>query len=229
MRAVAAAIMVAGTVVLAEPASAATVPLAGGQVFVQTDAPSPLVRAAVVDEFGGADGTDLDGWTDTVGGTWTVLDGGLAMTGGAVHLSAGSAGRAALTTGETDVLLAADLVLPDADRSSGVILGHGASGELRVEVRRDGADSAVAVVLDDAGSESTLTTATAVGSGLPATASLRVEHRGGRLRAWLDGVAVVDLTLAGAALSMAVQPAQGVVVGRAGDSIESLVVLAPQG
>lgn len=227
MRAAAAAMVVAGAVVLAEPAAAATVPLVGEQVFVQHDAPSPLVVAAVVDEFTAPDGTDLDGWVDTVGRTWAVQDGALQISGGDVHLAGGAPARATVDSGQADVLVLADLELPDPDRDTGVVVGSGPAGELRVVVRRDGSDSAVAVILDD-GAETLLGTSTAVGSGLPPTAALRVEHRGDQLRAWLDGTLVVDLPLGPAAAAAADQPAQGVVVGRAGDAVERFVVLSPQ-
>lgn len=136
-------------------------------------------------------------------------------------------GSATVATGTGEVLVAVDLAFDAGDRQSGVLLGAGPLGELRVLVERDGPDERLAVhLVDDQGGVAITDEIALPGSGLPPTADLRVEQHDGRLSVWLAGVRWLDRPLSAPEVVLMTQNDHGAIVGGADDSVTAARVLA---
>jgi hypothetical protein len=206
--------------------AASTAPLSPGPVFAQREVVDPLVVAAGIDSFAGFDGTNLQGWTETTGLSWSVHIGAMVLQTGAVELDATPLAIATLPTAFSNVLVRADLELPGADRAAGVVLNRGLAGQLNVLVEHSGADQRVALYFDDGISPTLLVASTPTG-GLPAGVGLVVESRDGVVRAWLDGAPVIDHTLAGPSTGVVLQQDHGIVLAHPGDRVAAVRILAP--
>jgi hypothetical protein len=142
-------------------------------------------------------------------------------------LTSAAPGIATVSTGTGEVLVAVDLTFGAADRASGAVIGGGPSGGIIVLVEDDGGDQRVSVHLTDGvGGDTVLDSAPAAAPGLPASAHLRVEQHSGRMRAWLDGVLVIDRPLTGPEVVLMTQDDHGTVVERASDEVTAAWVLA---
>ncbi len=224
--AVAVAAFGASIALTAPVAGASPAPLMPVPVFAQRELVDPLVTAAAIDSFAGFDGTDLAGWVETTGLAWAVNAGALHLQNGAVELDQAPLGSATVATAFSNVLVRADLELPDADRATGVVVNRGFGGELHVLVETAGADQRVALYLDD-GVTTTLLDASGPFGGLPSGVRLVVESRDGVVRAWADGTLVLDHTLSGAATVVLLHQDHGLFIGHPDDRVTAYRVLAP--